>query len=119
MTKEAPETPKPLSNSDSAANSVTSEKASVSKPVESSAPIRLEVFAREASWLSILADGKNVGQGVLSAQKSRTIHAQKEVRLTVGNAGGVEVSFNGQAVDIGGEPNQVKELKFTSEGLQR
>jgi cytoskeleton protein RodZ len=114
-----PENPEPLSNSNSAAASDESGKAIVGKPAQSSAPIRIEVFAREASWLSIIADGKYVSQGVLSAQKSRSIHAQKEVRLTVGNAGGVEVSFNGQAVDIGGEPNQVKQLKFTSEGLQR
>jgi cytoskeleton protein RodZ len=118
VTNGAPENREPLSNSNSAAASDESGKASVGKPTESSAPIRLQVFAREASWLSIIADGKYVSQGVLNAQKSRTIHAQKEVRLTVGNAGGVEVSFNGQAVDIGGEPNQVKELKFTSEGLQ-
>lgn len=121
-----PETPKPLSNSNSTANSDASGKASdkiptgfVSKTADSSAPIRLEVFAREDSWLSILADGKNIGQGVLNAQKSRTIHAQKQVRLTVGNAGGVEVSFNGQPVDIEGQPKQVKELIFTPEGLQR
>jgi cytoskeleton protein RodZ len=125
-TKESSESPKPLSNSNSSETSGAPVRGSdkpaddlVTKPANSSAAIRLEIFAREDSWLSILADGKNMGQGVLNAQKSRTIHAQKEVRLTVGNAGGVEVSFNGQAVDIGGEPNQVKELIFTSEGLQR
>ncbi|HEX4664906.1 MAG TPA: RodZ domain-containing protein [Terriglobales bacterium] len=125
-TKESSESPKPLSNSNSSETSGAPVRGSdkpandlVTKPANSSAAIRLEIFAREDSWLSILADGKNMGQGILNAQKSRTIHAQKEVRLTVGNAGGVEVSFNGQAVDIGGEPNQVKELIFTSEGLQR
>jgi cytoskeleton protein RodZ len=122
----APDSPKPLSNSDSAVNSDASPKVSdkppsgfLTKTAHSSAPIRLEVFAREDSWLSILADGKNIGQGVLNAQKSRTINAQKQVRLTLGNAGGVEVSFNGQPVDIDGQPKQVKELIFTPAGLQR
>ena len=125
-TKEPSDSPKPVSNSNTpetvgALGRANDKPASgiISKAANSSAPIRLEIFAREDSWLSILADGKSMGQGVLNAQKSRTIHAQKEVRLTVGNAGGVEVSFNGQAVDIGGQPNQVKELIFTSEGLQR
>jgi cytoskeleton protein RodZ len=125
-TKEPSENPKPLSNSSSAINLGASGKAGdkpandvVSKIADSSAPIRVEVFAREDAWLSILADGKSMGQGILNAQKSRLIHAQKEVRLTVGNAGGVEVSFNGQTVDVGGRPRQVKELIFTPEGLQR
>ena len=82
-------------------------------------PIRLEVFAREDSWLSISADGKNLGQQVLVAQKSRTIHAQKEVRLKLGNAGGVEISFNGKPVNFDGAPNEVKELTFTPEGLRQ
>jgi cytoskeleton protein RodZ len=84
-----------------------------------SSPIRLEVFAREDSWLSVSADGKNLGQQVLAAQKSRTIRAQKEVRLKLGNAGGVEISFNGKPVSIDGEPNQVKELTFTPDGLRQ
>lgn len=88
-------------------------------PVDLNAPIRLEVFAREDSWLSVSADGKNLGQGMLTAQKSRTIRAQKEVRLKLGNVGGVEVSFNGHPVNIDGEPKQVKEFTFTPEGLQQ
>ncbi|HJW99102.1 MAG TPA: RodZ domain-containing protein [Terriglobales bacterium] len=83
------------------------------------APIRVQVFAREDSWLSVLADGKNLGQGVLTAQRSRTIRAQNELKLTVGNVGGVEVSFNGKIVNIDGAPKEVKELTFTPEGLRQ
>jgi cytoskeleton protein RodZ len=86
---------------------------------DSSSPIRLKVFAREESWLSISADGKNLGQQLLAAQQSRTIRAQKEVRLKLGNVGGVEVSFNGKPVNIDGEPKQVKELTFTPDGLHQ
>lgn len=84
-----------------------------------SSPIQLRVFAREDSWLSISADGKDLGQGILGAQKSRSIRAQKEVRIKVGNAGGVEVSFNGEPVPVNGESKQVKELVFTPAGWQR
>jgi hypothetical protein len=55
----------------------------------------------------------------LAPQQSRTIRAQKEVRLKLGNVGGVEVSFNGKPVNIDGEPKQVKELTFTPDGLQQ
>ena len=83
------------------------------------APIHLEVFAREDSWLSVLADGKRLGEGVLAAQKSRTIRANREVKLRLGNVAGVEVSFNGKPVIIDGAPRQVKELTFTPEGLRQ
>lgn len=84
----------------------------------SNSAILLEVTAHEDSWLSVSADGKSLGQGILSAQKSRTIRANKEVRLRVGNVAGVEVSFNGKQVNVDGEPKQVKELIFTPDGLQ-
>jgi len=98
-------------------------KPSVTAPERSSSaaasPIQLRVFAREDSWLSISADGKDLGQGILAAQKSRSIHAQKEVRIRVGNAGGVEISFNGEPVPVNGESKQVKELVFTPSGWRR
>jgi cytoskeleton protein RodZ len=114
-------TPKSASASDSTAgkNSDQPRTAAAEPPPDLNAPIRLEVFAREDSWLSVSADGKNLGQGLLAAQKSRTIRAQKEVRLRLGNVGGVEVSFNGRPVNIDGEPKQVKELTFTPEGLRQ
>jgi hypothetical protein len=83
------------------------------------APIRLELFAREESWISVLADGKSLGQGVLAAQKHKSIAAQKEVRVKLGNVAGVEVSFNGQPINVDGQPKQVKELTFTVDGLQQ
>ena len=98
----------------SAARTESSEASSNASP-----PIRLEVFAKEQSWLSVSADGKSLGQQLLEAQETRTIRAQKEVRLRVGNVGGVEVSFNGKPVNIDGEPKQVKELTFTPDGLHQ
>ncbi len=83
------------------------------------APIRIELFAREESWISVLADGKSLGQGMLAAQKRKSIAAQKEVRVTLGNVAGVEVSFNGHEINIDGQPKQVKELTFTVDGLQQ
>jgi len=96
-----------------------SQSASNAPTSSPSAPIQLQVFAREDSWLSVFVDGKNLGQGILSAQKSRSIRAQKEVRLKVGNLAGVQVSFNGEPVDVDGQAKEVKELIFTTQGLQR
>lgn len=112
--------PKSTALGASSAASATKSPASTAAPAKSQpAAIRLQVFARADSWLSVSADGKDLGQGILTAQKTRSIRAQREVRLKIGNLGGVEISFNGQPVNLDGQPNQVKELTFTAEGLQR
>lgn len=123
---ESPAAPKPLSEPKTAPSGGSTEvsrsksAASTASAAKSEpAAIRLQVFARQDSWLSISADGKELGQGILTAQKTRSIRAQKEVRLKIGNLGGVEISFNGQPVNLDGQPNEVKELTFTAEGLQR
>jgi len=107
------------SSSGSISDSKISPSDAVDRAKDSAAPIRLDVTAHEDSWLSIFADGKSLGQEILAAQKSRTIRAQKEVRLKLGNVAGVEVSFNGKPVNIDGEPKQVKEFTFTADGLRQ
>jgi cytoskeletal protein RodZ len=117
---------KPSPEPKTAASGASTEVSPAKPPSSTAAPakpqpaaIRLQVFAREDSWLSVSADGKDLGQGILAAQKMRSIRAQKEVRLKIGNLGGVEISFNGQPVTLDGQPNEVKELTFTAQGLQR
>ena len=114
--------PEPKTTASSASTDVSPSKspaATASLAKSQPAAIRLQVFAREDSWLSVSADGKDLGQGILTAQKTRSIRAQKEVRLKIGNLGGVEISFNGRPVNLDGQPNEVKELTFTAGGLQR
>jgi cytoskeleton protein RodZ len=125
-TSQSPTASKSLPEPKTTASGTSTEASPSKPPVSTAAPaksqpaaIRLQVFAREDSWLSVSADGKDLGQGILAAQKTRSIHAQKEVRLKIGNLGGVEISFNGQPVNLDGQPNEVKELTFTAEGLQR
>lgn len=114
-------TPSESASGSNAASSPSSETSSSEESASTSgtSPIRLLVVAREESWLSVSADGRNLGQQTLAAQESRTINAQKEVRLKLGNVGGVEVSFNGKPVNIDGEPRQVKEFTFTPDGLHQ
>jgi cytoskeleton protein RodZ len=83
------------------------------------AAIRLELVAHEDSWISVLADGRNLGQQILAAQQRKSIQAEREIRVKLGNVAGVEVSFNGRPVNVDGTPKQVKELTFTADGLRQ
>jgi cytoskeleton protein RodZ len=76
------------------------------------------VRAKEDSWVSISADGRAVMEGTLVAADVREVRARKSVVLKMGNAAGVEVSYNNRVMAPLGRPNEVKTVVFTPEGLQ-
>ena len=77
------------------------------------------VRAKKESWLSSLSDGASHTARLLPANAEATFHARNTLRLTVGNAGGVEISFNGKTLPLLGEENKSKTLIFTPDGLQQ
>jgi cytoskeleton protein RodZ len=77
----------------------------------------VSVKAREDSWVSIVADGKSVMQRVLNADKHKKIKAGKVLVLRTGNAGGIEVSFNGKPLGTLGNENEPRTLTFNATGL--
>lgn len=74
------------------------------------------IKAKEDSWISVIADGKTVTQGVLGQDKQRLIKAGKEIVLKTGNAGGIEVSYNGKPLGAIGSESETRTLMFTPQG---
>ena len=79
----------------------------------------VHVRARQDAWLSINADGRKLMEGTLSAAGERSFRAAHNMVFVTGNAGGVEISFNGKLLPTLGGERQPKKLLFTEEGLQR
>ena len=77
----------------------------------------VSVKAKEDSWVSIVADGKSVMQRVLPADKKKKIKADRSLVLRTGNAGGIEVSFNGRPLGALGNENEPRTLTFNAAGL--
>lgn len=77
----------------------------------------ISVKAREDSWVSVVADGKSVMERVLMADKHKKIKAGKSLILRTGNAGGIEVSFNGRPLGNLGNENEPRTLTFSPTGL--
>jgi cytoskeleton protein RodZ len=75
------------------------------------------VRAKEDAWVSIVADGKSVMQRVLIADRRKLVKAGKQVILRTGNAGGIEVSFNGRSLGAIGNENEPRTLTFNATGL--
>jgi cytoskeleton protein RodZ len=93
--------------------------AAQSSPVVTPSPERtflVVIRAKENSWVSLTADGKK-WEGILQADQQRVVRAEKQIVLTTGNAGGLDVSYNGKALGAIGNESEVRTLTFTAAGL--
>jgi cytoskeletal protein RodZ len=75
------------------------------------------IRAKDRAWVSIKSDGKYTVRGIISPNDVKTVHATDQIVLWTGNAGAVEISFNGQRVPLEGGPNSVGVLVFNSRGV--
>jgi cytoskeleton protein RodZ len=78
----------------------------------------VKVKANKESWVSSRADDKSIPGRILAPNAEATFRARNTLRLVIGNAGGVEISFNGKPLPPVGEANKSKTLVFTPAGQQ-
>jgi transcriptional regulator with XRE-family HTH domain len=64
--------------------------------VEEIKTLQLEMTFIEETWLQVYADGQSVWDGVKNKGESLEVKAEREVRLNIGNAGGPDLTINGQ-----------------------
>jgi len=69
------------------------------------------------AWVSVKSDGRYVIRGILKPEEIKTVRATREVVFYTGNAGALELSFNGKNVPLAGGSNEEKVLVFDSTGL--
>ena len=73
-------------------------------PPVSDAPLFLEVEVTETTWTSVTADGGNrLFEGTLNPGDSVIWEAQNSISVYSGNPGGLQISQNGQPVEVLGE----------------
>ena len=78
----------------------------------------LQINARSTVWVSITADGEKQWQGTMKPNQRREVQAAETIRLTVGNAGGVELTLNGNALGALGGEGEVKTVTLAARALQ-
>lgn len=85
----------------------------------SAAMLRLVLSVDEACWLEIHADGRLVATGLKEQGYRQAVSARREVRLWLGNAGGVSLWLNDRPVRPLGRPGQVrKDLSITPDNYR-
>lgn len=92
---------------------------SVIPPVQSAPPpvpgkINLSVSAKEDTWVRITVDGKHIVQRVIVQNEPLVLAvANESARILVGNAGSLNVRFNGNDIGLIGPRGQVRTIEFT------
>ena len=75
--------------------------------------LTLKVRAKEKTWITIMVDGRQEPDVTLAANEERTWTAKDRFVLWTGNAGGIEVTFNGEVQAPLGQTGEVrKEVVF-------
>jgi len=82
------------------------------------ARVMLAVSAREKTWLSVSSDGKLLFSGVLQPSEIKIVGSKTRASVKVGNAAGLEITWNGKSLGQIGQHGEVLTLVFTPENYQ-
>ncbi len=93
-------------------------RAPAAVPAANAGAFQVLIQAREDSWVSITADGKQIFQDTLTAPVEKSVEARSEIVIKTGNAGALDISFNGKKLPSQGSYNQVKTITFDPNGLR-
>ena len=106
--------PEPVKPSVPETQPITAARTSAASPSTTGFVIKIQ--AREDSWAMITSDGRTVYSGLLVAGDERSIRGQKEVVVKAGNAGAVDLYFNGNKVAPLGGYGEIRTVTFGPQG---
>jgi cytoskeleton protein RodZ len=110
----------PISSSPNAGSAVaakTPQNVSTSMRAPVAGEFTVDIQAREESWISLTVDGKTISSELLEAGNERSANGRNEIIVKIGNAGGVDLKFNGKKLDAVGEFGEVKTVTFGPHGI--
>jgi cytoskeletal protein RodZ len=92
-------------------------KPDVAAPEENHS-LQIEISAFERTWLSIVTDGQTTFSGILEAAETKVLQGREKAKLRTGNAGGINVVFNGKNIGPLGSRGQVRTVVFTKDNYE-
>jgi cytoskeletal protein RodZ len=100
----------PVTTATTAASPKSTAPADTTTPPADGVKLVLRYVA--ASWTVVEADGRVVFRGTPSATDERSFRADRLIRLTLGNAGGVRLTVNGRDLGTAGGSGSVLRKSF-------
>jgi len=80
--------------------------------------ISLDIKAVERTWVAIQIDGQPVREATFQPGESFTFRAAKRIDLVLGNAGGLDMTFNERRLEKIGKSGEVVTVVFTPQGVE-
>ncbi len=90
--------------------------ATASTPEEK--PVSLQLKAIEKTWVRIQINGQSEKEMTLKPGETVSHEGLDRIHLLVGNAGGLDITFNGKSLERFGKSGEVANLTFTSQGVE-
>jgi len=81
-------------------------------------PFNVQLKAVEETWIRVQINGQPEREMTLKPGETTSHRALTQVRLVVGNAGGLDIVFRGKSLERFGKPGEVLTLIFTPEGVE-
>ncbi len=90
----------------------------VSSAVEGK-PFLIEMKAIEETWVKIQVDGQLQTEALFKPGEGSSYQATNRIELLIGNAGGLDLVYNGRMMERFGKSGEVATLVFTPQGVER
>jgi cytoskeleton protein RodZ len=68
---------------------------------------QFSVEANQKTWIQVTVDDKNTQNAMLESGDKREWQAEKTMKITVGNAGGVQMKWDDRPIDVPAKPGSV------------
>ncbi len=94
------------------------EKTETPKKTKSAVMVKIAIKANQNSLLKVRLDGKLVYGDIFKKGMSESWEAKDKIELYVGNAGGIELEYNGKLLpSLGRRKEVLKNIVFTKDGF--
>ena len=75
--------------------------------------LTIKLIGNQLCWVRVTVDGEIQFEGNLDSEETKEFEAEESVQVRLGNAGGVDVIYNGKKEPPLGESGQVVEKEYT------
>lgn len=82
------------------------------------AAVGLTIKATDQVWVQVRDSGKVIYSNVIPAGETRSFSSEGKLRVLFGNAGGVELTYNGLPMPAPGPKGQVRTVEFSATGAE-
>lgn len=74
--------------------------------------VNLRIIGKELCWVRATVDGELIPDTMLQPGEVKEIQAQESIQLHLGNAGGVQIEYNGEDMGVPGDRGDTLRLEF-------